>query len=213
MDLFLLVALVVLALTISIPLLSNTSNLKFYKKAFKRLLYKPEVFQGLLKKQPIIPHDNAFEAGIQLGNPDAKNKLIKVCNLYCNPCAKSHPEIMELLNRFPDKIQVIIMYLNLSEPSGQEEKTLLHLLTIDAEKKTEITINALNSWYGHLHRDFETFKSTFPVSNFDNKSYLRIKEMTEWSAKVGIAHTPTYFLNNHELPGYYNINDLKYLLD
>lgn len=212
-DLFFLFLAIALTLAITIPLLHNTTNLNFYKKAFKRLLYKPEVFQGLLKNQPIIIPDNAFQAGIQLGNPNAQNTLLKVCNLYCNPCAKSHPEIMELLKRFPDKLRVVIMYLNLSEPSGQEEQTLLHLLTIDAQKNTDVTINALNSWYGNLHRDYNTFKSTFPIEAFDEKANLRISEMTEWSTKVGISHTPTYFLNNHELPSYYNINDLKHLLE
>ena len=66
------------------------------KREFLRIKFNTEIFETLLNKQKNItePIDGL---GIDLGNPDATNTLVKVCNPYCGPCAKAHPEIEKLL--------------------------------------------------------------------------------------------------------------------
>ena len=61
-----------------------------------RVKFNTEIFDTLLKKQKQItlPTEGI---GIDLGNPEATNTLIKVCNPYCGPCANAHSKIKKLL--------------------------------------------------------------------------------------------------------------------
>ena len=66
-----------------------------------RIKYNPQIFEALLLKQKKI--EQCTESlGITLGDVSAKNTLIKVCNPYCGPCAKAHPEIEKLLEENKD---------------------------------------------------------------------------------------------------------------
>ena len=70
------------------PLILKAKDEPVYKAAYKRLLYNPETFNHLLQQQPIAP-DGYQNLGIEIGNPNAENTIIKVCNPYCSPCAKA----------------------------------------------------------------------------------------------------------------------------
>jgi protein-disulfide isomerase len=36
--------------------------------------------------------------------------------------------------------------------------------------------------------------------------------MDSWCQEIGIAYTPTFFVNGYQLPKMYKIEDLKYLM-
>ena len=59
-------------------LFSSFNNLRYNEKVFKTLLNEYEEIEG-------IPE----EMSINIGNPNASVKLLKVCNPYCNACTES----------------------------------------------------------------------------------------------------------------------------
>lgn len=61
------------------PILLAAKAAPGYNAAYKRLLYNPETFNSLLQQQPTAP-DGWQHLGINIGNPNAKNTIIKVCN-------------------------------------------------------------------------------------------------------------------------------------
>ncbi len=89
------------------PYILRLQEAKNTKREYLRIKFNQQVFETLLQKQKqiTIPADGL---GIQLGNPAAKNTIIKVCNPYCGPCAKTHPKIDALLEEIPNlKAQII----------------------------------------------------------------------------------------------------------
>jgi len=51
------------------------------------MLFNPEIFNGLMQLQPVVT-DGWQDIGITIGNPEATNTIIKVCNPYCGPALK-----------------------------------------------------------------------------------------------------------------------------
>ena len=91
------------------PYILSLQQAKATRREYLRIKFNPEIFDALLKKQPAVtqPTDNL---GIDLGNFNAANTLIKVCNPYCDPCAKAHPKIEELLEQQGNNLHVKIIF-------------------------------------------------------------------------------------------------------
>jgi uncharacterized membrane protein len=58
------------------------------KKYLQRLKHNQELFWSLLQQQRILTVDPSG-LGISIGNPQAKYKILKVCNPYCGSCVSS----------------------------------------------------------------------------------------------------------------------------
>ncbi|MGJ1432281.1 vitamin K epoxide reductase family protein [Sphingobacterium spiritivorum] len=76
----------------AVPLLKDARESKAYERKWKRLRYNPDVFNMLLRKELQIEL-SVQDLGIVIGDPNAKHEVIKVCNPYCGPCSKAHPEL------------------------------------------------------------------------------------------------------------------------
>jgi uncharacterized membrane protein len=99
------------------PSLLNAQEGKRNKRELARIKYNPEIFDALLTKQKRIEHSTEG-LGITLGDSEAKNTLIKVCNPYCGPCAKAHTHIEALLNDNNDvNVQIIFKVTNTEKVS------------------------------------------------------------------------------------------------
>jgi len=178
--------------------------------AFRRIKSNLRIFESLLVRERTctIP---ATAMGITLGNPEARHSIIKVCNPYCGPCAKAHPDIENLLRQNRD-IKVTIIFTATGEAEDRRTPPVQHLLAIAARGDQLHTKKALNDWYLAPTKDYETFSIKHPVQGELQEQLSMIKQMDEWCRANEIRHTPTYFVNGHELPEIYSIADLDYLL-
>ena len=149
--------------------------------------------------------------GITLGNKDAKNTIIKVCNPYCAPCARAHEELKELLENNKDiKVQVIFNATN--APDDKRSAPVKHLLAI-ASKGNEVEIEkAMDDWYLSPDKNYEVFAGKYHMNGELKKQDEKIHEMAAWCTATDIAYTPSIFVNGHLLPESYKIDDLKYIL-
>lgn len=192
------------------PYILNLQEFKNVKQQYLRTKFDTKIFESLLMKQP--PIVKAVDGiGIELGNPTAKNTLIKVCNPYCGPCSKAHPKIEKLLQGNVDlKVKIIF---NVSDNDlDSAVKPVRHLLAI-AEKGNDVKLHkALDDWYLPNRKDYEAFATKYPMNGELLQQRVKISLMEEWCASVGIKFTPTIFLNGYQLPNSYNIDDLEYFL-
>lgn len=193
------------------PYLLRLQEIKDIKHQYLRTKFNTEIFETLLKKQKSI-ESSTYGLGIELGDPEGKNTLIKVCNTYCGPCSLAHPEIEKLLKENKDlKVKIIFT------TSGSEDDLSLmparHLLAIAENADGAKLQKALNDWYKPGEKNYEHFAAKYPMEN----SLLfmqndKIKAMAQWCKSVGISFTPTIFINGFQLPDFYNIEDLQYFL-
>lgn len=184
---------------------------KRFNKELNRLKYDKVIFNALLSKQhQLINSPDGL--GILLGNTDAKNTIIKVCNPYCGPCARAHLILEEILKNNNDvKVQVIFTATN--DEEDIRAAPVKHFMALQ-EKNDKVAVeSALHYWYNSLDKDYELLATKFPLINDDlEKVSFKIEEMNKWCKQMKIAITPTFFVNGYQLPEIYNVKDINYLL-
>jgi hypothetical protein len=161
----------------------------------------------LLKTQKNI-QENVDGLGILLGTPGAANKIIKVCNPYCSPCAQTHKLIEELIQN-NSNVELRMIFTATAEASDRKRLPVSHFLSIAARRDDTLLKEALDDWYLASEKNYELFAAKYPI-NEDLTAYNgKISAMRMWCDAEGISGTPTIFVNGHELPELYSPNDLK----
>ena len=205
------VGLIFLSIYLLLPALEKTKAAKHYLHELQRLKHNPQIFETLLLKQKQIT-ESTEGLGITLGNPDGKIHLIKVCNPYCGPCANAHPIIDELLETNPEiRLQIIFTASPSNEDTGN--KPVKNLLTLRENSTDEIVKKALDAWYLADVKDYDKFNAQYPFKKETLDTQLpKIEAMYKWCEQTKIEFTPTFFVNNYQLPEIYSVADLRYFL-
>jgi uncharacterized membrane protein len=192
------------------PMFAKAKDADLYLSAYKRLQYNPEIFNSLLQEQPKAP-DGWQHLGISIGNPDAANTIIKVCNPYCGPCAKSHPELEEIIKHNKD-VQLKIIFTSRNHEHDKGAIVTRHLLAIAAHGNLAKTQQSLDDWYLGEQKNYEKFATKYPMNGEIKQQDAKIEAMSKWCEEAEITHTPTIFVNGHRLPENYNVGELKNIL-
>jgi uncharacterized membrane protein len=193
------------------PFILKMQEAKNTKREYLRIKFNTEIFETLLKKQKAMTV-TANGLGIDIGNPNATNTLIKVCNPYCGPCAKAHPKIDKLLEDIPN-LKVKIIFTTPNQPEEAAYKPVSHLLAINEQDNNEKNIKqALDDWYLNDKKDYEIFANKYPMNGQLTKQGYKIELMEKWCKVMDINFTPTFFINDYQLPDAYSIEDLNYFL-
>lgn len=146
--------------------------------------------------------------GIVVGNPNAQNEIIKVCNPYCGPCAKAHPELEQILKQNAD-VKVRIIFTASGEEDDLKTAPVQHLLAIQEKYGMDVVNQALDDWYLADKKDYETFAQKYPMNGELIQQKEKIYAMRDWCDAMKIRATPTIFINGAELPDIYRISELK----
>jgi protein-disulfide isomerase len=192
------------------PYLLQLQQAKTTERLFARLKFNPEVFETLLHKQKQITQ-SVTTLGIDIGNIDAKNTLIKVCSPYCGPCAKAHPKIEKLLEE-TNNLKAKIIFTATNHEGDIRYKPAAHLLAIAAQGNAALTQQALDDWYLTDKKDYEVFAAKYPLKDELQQQGNKIEAMDKWCKITDIQYTPTIFINGHQLPDVYDMEDLSYFL-
>jgi uncharacterized membrane protein/thiol-disulfide isomerase/thioredoxin len=198
-------------ISLLLPAYHEVKESKHNNSELQRLRHNPQIFNALLAKQKVVT-ESTEGLGIILGNPNATNKIIKVCNPYCGPCARAHIPMEELLNNNPD-VQIQIIFTATNKEGDVRASPVRHLLAIAENNSQEVVKKALDEWYLPEKKIYETFAVKYPMNGELKKQENKIDAMQSWCDKTGIYFTPTFFVNGFQLPEeIYNVNDLKYFL-
>jgi protein-disulfide isomerase len=192
------------------PFVLKLQENKNTQRQYLRIKFNTEIFEALLKKQKqvIVPTDGI---GIDIGNPNATNEIIKVCNPYCGPCATAHPKIEALLEHNKN-IKGKVIFTTPNNENNKAIKPVKHLLAIASENNAYKTNQALDDWYLPAEKDYETFANKHQMNGELEKQGNKIEAMDKWCIATHIKFTPTIFINGYQLPDAYSIEDLEYFL-
>lgn len=193
----------------AVPMLKQARDSKNYERKWKRMRYHPDIFKHLLEKSnPItVPYQ---ELGIVIGNPQAKNEIIKVCNPYCGPCSKAHPELERIVQNNPNVKLRIIFTANGKDDDGRTPP-VAHLLAIQDMYNIDKVKQAIDDWYLTPQKDYRKFAEKYPVNGELKQQLDKIYAMRDWCEIMKIRATPTIFVDGYELPDSYHIAELKEL--
>ena len=203
--------------SILLPALKKAKESKRIKNELQKLKHDPKIFETLLKKQKEIT-EMPDGLGITLGNPSAAHRLVKVCNPYCGPCAKSHEQMEALMHNNPD-VTIQIMFLATNNEGDTKAPPVKHLLAIAQNNDEKVLKQALDDWYLAENKDYKVFAAKYPMNGELLKQDAKIDAMRIWCMKAKIEFTPTFFVQRlddngnwklYQMPGIYSVADLKY---
>jgi uncharacterized membrane protein len=199
----------ILIWAVSKPAFSSALTGNLFKKELTRIKSNKEVFEELLRKQKFVGMVRS-DLGITIGNPNAKNTLIKVCNPYCGPCSKAHPAVKELVENNPElKVQIIFSGTH-SNIIDQTDTVVAHFLAIREKEGVSQVEYVLDYWYNECKGDYTKFSVKYPVEVEHQEN--KLGAMEEWCDKNDIKFTPTFFFNGYQLPDLYKVNELQAIL-
>lgn len=182
-----------------------------YKKELYNIKYNLNYFESfLISQDSIIPPSS--DLGIIIGNPHAKTKLLKICNPYCGPCANAHQPITELLHHNTD-VQLRIIFTSGNDESDKSSIVVKHLMALTENAADEFKEQVLADWYLSPIKDYDKFVQKYPLNRLDLESQNdKLNAMADWCKEAKIQFTPTFFVNQKQLPRIYNVWDMNYLL-
>ncbi|MFC1226221.1 vitamin K epoxide reductase family protein [Pedobacter sp. BG31] len=192
-----------------IRILKTSSSNKVELKNCMKVKFNPLVFDTMLKTQKSITITTEG-LGILLGNQNSKNKIVKVCNPYCEPCAKIHPILNNLLEKIDD-LSIQILFTASNEDNDLRNKPVKHFLAIYETNKV-LTKDCLDDWYTTPGKNYDHFAAKYQVNEHLNRQSEKIDEMNDWCKKMNIDFTPTIFFNGYQLPESYSITDIEHFL-
>lgn len=197
----------VVSVYILIPIIKDARKNKEIEKKWKKLRYNPEIFQALLNKSEKITYPTN-NLGIVVGNLNAKNEIIKVCNPYCAPCSNAHPELEQIIKMNND-IKVRIIFTASGEESDIKTAPVQHLLAIQEKSGLNELRQALDDWFLAKEKSYENFAEKYPINGELNNQKDQIIAMRDWCNNMKIRATPTLYINGYEYPEIYRISELK----
>jgi len=193
----------------AIPELKSAHEGRSYEKKWKNLKYNPQIFQALLDKGDSVSI-SADDLGIVIGNPNATNEIIKVCNPYCRPCSKAHSELEHIVRTNPE-VRVRIIFTASGEDNDIKTPPVAHLLAIQQKLGSEKVHLALDDWYLAPNKDYEAFAKKYPMNGELKEQKKKLHAMRDWCNDMKIRVTPTIYVNGRELPDSYQVTELKNL--
>jgi len=207
----LVIFILILILIFSIlPVLKLARDSKVLEKNLKMFKSDKNVFRYFLdKSEPIsYPVDGL---GIIVGNPEASNEIIKVCNPYCGPCSDMHPNLEQVIKTNRD-VRLRIIFTASIDKNDIGRKPVTHFLAIQEEFGNKLVHTAIDAWYRSPYKDYETFADRFIVNSKLENQNEKVRAMHSWAESMKIRVTPTLFVNGHELPAEFKVDDLMGIL-
>lgn len=190
------------------PYLMAQKDLYTTKSKLAKVMSNKELFEYFLSSSRKIT-SNPDGLGIFLKGANSKYHVLKVCNPYCGPCARTHPLLEQLYETGNIDLQIVFV------PGGGDEiriKIIGHLMGIASVGNLQQIRQALDDWYLQDQKDYDAFAAKYPLNGELAKQESKIKAMLDWAEKEQITHTPTIFINGYELPSAYAVEDLNYVL-
>jgi uncharacterized membrane protein len=185
------------------PFLQKSQQVVPLKNDLKRFKNNPNLFLSLLEKQAEMPFVPTNMHTINFGNPNAKHTLTMVTNTFCQPCAKTHKIIEELLESNENlNCQVVFLASNMADDKRGIVAKLILSLPIHQQAE------ALHQWYENEERSIEKWQKQLGVIENKNTEST-ISQHQVWCETAKIEATPTLYLDGFKMPELYRLWDLK----
>ncbi|MEG0518040.1 MAG: thioredoxin domain-containing protein [Bacteroidales bacterium] len=199
----------ILGTNILISKLNTGKTIQTLQQTINSIKADENVFAALLKKQPF--HEiNDCNSVIRFGNANSPLQLTILSNLYCNPCAKMHKRIEQLLQKTNNNFGVQYIFSAFKEESNSTSK---YLIAKCLSNQTGSTMQILNDWFEKgkdLHDDyFANMDLSIESPDVENE----FQKHESWRKKSQIRATPTVLVNGYQMPDSYKIEDLLHLTE
>lgn len=179
----------------------EVSHLKKFKRNYK-------VLDFLSKKVPVLDGLDKLN-GLQFGNSDTDVELLIVLSPSCGYCHKAFTESIELLNRYPEKVFLNVLFNINPENNDNPYKIIAERLLEINYTKPELILEAISDW--HIKKiGLDKWLEKWNASPVSMKVNHQIELQYNWCYKNEFNYTPVKIVNNRMFPSEYDISELKY---
>ena len=198
-------AVAVLGLNVLLPQVNTGKTVQHLRQSMNSIKADEDVFAALLKKQP--RYDTDCNSVIRFGNPHSPLQLTILSNPYCNPCAKMHKRIEELLRKTNNHIGVQYFLSSFKDEWNTTSKYLMAACLVD----NSVAVQIFSDWFekGKALRDDYFRGMALNVTAPEVETEFQKHEA--WRKKTQIRATPTVLVNGYKLPENYKIEDILML--
>ncbi len=181
-------------------------NFNKVNKNFLGLKSDKTIFQtALYGSKEILT--NKEDSSIIYGNRSASVTLTILTNPHCEPCAKMHKRLLQVMSKTPNiKIQYIYSSFN-----NDVESSSLFCIAVYQQKTHEEALKILEAWYQYGRFQRKPFIEKTGVNIYDTKVIEEYSKHKKWKERNKVDETPTIVYKGHILPKYYNVEDFIYL--
>ena len=176
--------------------------------------YRALKANGIVAKTLIESRDyykTSFDdSSIVFGNPDAKICVTILSNPHCNPCARMHKQVEELLRLSGNEICIQYIFSSFNE---NLEDSSRYLIFCYFECGQDEALSKFASWY---LKDKFNYEKIIKI----NATYIHTKKIEEemekhrkWRTRTSLMETPTILVNGYKLPDEYEIEDLAMIVN
>ena len=187
-----------------IPVLAERNKAEQIVQEMNSIKANEAVFETLLKQQPRFPVTREV-SGILLGNTDAPMLVTILTNPHCNPCAKMHERVSELL-KYTEHICVQYVFTAFRKELEVSNRFLIAAyLQKDKEERERI----YTEWFEKGKYKKETFFLENKINWSEGEIEKEFERHESWKKLTRQRSTPTVLVNGYKLPDNYQIEDLK----
>lgn len=175
---------------------------------YRALKANSDVAKALIEKGDY--HETTLnDSSIVFGNPKARMRVTILSNPHCNPCARMHKQVEELLDICGNEICVQYIFSSFNEKLEDSSRYLIHCYI---ENEQNEALRKYGFWYAKEKFDYES-----PPKNAEEciQTELIDREMEKhkmWRKKTSLIETPTILVNGYRLPHEYNLIDLAMIV-
>ena len=196
----------ILIINLLMPIITKSRNSENTTYEINSIKADEYIFEMQLKKQPRY-EVSKNSSKILLGNTNSNFLITIFTNPHCNPCAKMHQRVHQLLEQ---NKQICVQYI-FSSFNESLDISNKYLIAAYLQKKEEHK-SLYDRWFkgGKFYKE-EFFRQN-PVDINMNDVIEEFFVHEQWKEKSGLRATPTILINGYALPDYYKIEDLKYFI-
>ena len=198
----------ILGLNVLLPQINTGKTVQSLRQSINSLKADEDVFEVMLKKQP--HYDIDCDSAIRFGNPDAPMQLTILSNPYCNPCAKMHKKIEELLQKTGNNMGIQYFLSSFREEWNSTNKYLIAACMKDA---CDSALQIMGDWFENGKAQRDEYYKDWGLDIEDAEVEAEFQKHEAWKKKSQIRGTPTVLVNGYKLPDNYKIEDLQNFTD
>lgn len=173
----------------------------------KRIATNSVVFNYHLKQQR--QYDNSVcDSTIIIGNKYADNTITIFSNPHCEPCAEAHRALSSLLKK-SNRFAVKYIFSSFGQTAERDSKFLISCF----KNQKETFIDLLDDWFNQGKNDPDRFIKSKGGFHHDLSTDKEYEKHLKWAETYQLRITPVIIVNGYQLPPFYSLTDLEYIVD
>ncbi len=194
------------------PLVKDVTTLQKEKIEFVKFKRNFNLFDILLQKSPTLNTRINSNLEIVFGNNEAPLELVVITNPFCGHCKPVHEIVNTILNRYANKIKVIIRF-NVPVDHKENNSFIVSstLVELYNTKGTEDCKKAMDEIYHD--GNYNEWLSNWGNTKASESSIEVLKAQKQWCSENAINFTPEMLINGKSFPKEYERSDLVFFIE